>query len=80
MFGIGFGELLLIAVVGFLVIGPKKLPDFMRTLAVWYRQFLDLRDEIRFQLTHVPSDDQEPKLIKKAPLESVEKETGERHG
>lgn len=36
MFDIGFFELLLIAVVGLLVIGPERLPDAVRTTARWW--------------------------------------------
>lgn len=35
MFDVGFWELLLIAVVGLLVIGPKRLPAVARTLGLW---------------------------------------------
>lgn len=35
MFDVGFWELLLIAVVGLLVIGPKRLPGVARTLGLW---------------------------------------------
>ena len=35
MFDIGFLELLLIGVVGLLVIGPDRLPETARTLALW---------------------------------------------
>jgi sec-independent protein translocase protein TatB len=35
MFDIGFSELLIIAVVGLLVIGPARLPETLRTLALW---------------------------------------------
>ena len=35
MFDIGFVELLVIAVVGLLVIGPQRLPETIRTLALW---------------------------------------------
>ena len=35
MFDIGFFELLLIAVVGLLVIGPKRLPETIRTVGLW---------------------------------------------
>ncbi len=63
MFDIGFPELVLIAVVGLLVIGPEKLPHAIRTLSLWIgrlqRSFTNLRrefeneigaDEIRQQL------------------------------
>ena len=35
MFGIGYSELLLIAIVGLVVIGPKDLPRVMRTVGQW---------------------------------------------
>ena len=35
MFDIGFAELLIIAVVGLLVIGPQRLPETVRALALW---------------------------------------------
>lgn len=35
MFDIGFTEILLIAVIGLLVIGPKRLPEVARTLGRW---------------------------------------------
>jgi len=36
VFDIGFFELLLVAVVGLLVIGPERLPDAIRTTARWW--------------------------------------------
>lgn len=36
MFDIGFFELLVVAVVGLLVIGPERLPDTVRTVARWW--------------------------------------------
>lgn len=35
MFDIGYSELLLIAVVALVVIGPKELPKVMRTVGEW---------------------------------------------
>lgn len=35
MFDVGFAELLLIAVVGLLVIGPERLPGAIRTGSTW---------------------------------------------
>ncbi len=35
MFDIGFFELLLIAVVGLIVIGPKRLPETIRFVGLW---------------------------------------------
>lgn len=35
MFDIGFFELLLVAIVGLLVIGPERLPETIRTISLW---------------------------------------------
>ena len=35
MFDVGFFELLLIAVVGLIVIGPKRLPETIRFVGLW---------------------------------------------
>ncbi|MDR0746884.1 MAG: Sec-independent protein translocase protein TatB [Helicobacteraceae bacterium] len=38
MFGIGFGEFLLVAVVAIVFLGPEKLPDAMVKCARFFRQ------------------------------------------
>ncbi|MDN3637316.1 Sec-independent protein translocase protein TatB [Simiduia curdlanivorans] len=35
MFDIGFFELLLVAIVGLLVIGPERLPETIRSVSLW---------------------------------------------
>lgn len=54
MFDIGFFELLVIAAVGLFVIGPEKLPETIRTCALWIgrikRNLLETRHEIEQQL------------------------------
>ncbi len=63
MFDIGFAELLLVAVIGLLVLGPERLPEAIRTGALWIgrlrRSFNDIKadlerevgaDDIRRQL------------------------------
>lgn len=47
MFGLGTSEMLLIAVVALLVIGPDKLPHAMRQLGRWYGQIRRTADELR---------------------------------
>jgi len=47
---IGLIELLLIAVVGFLVIGPDKLPEFMGQIASIVRQGRAWMTSLRMQL------------------------------
>ncbi|MFB0996106.1 MAG: Sec-independent protein translocase protein TatB [Porticoccaceae bacterium] len=63
MFDIGFSELLIIAVLTLIVMGPERLPETVRTITLWLgrlRQFLSAArteiedevgvDEIRRQL------------------------------
>ena len=54
MFDIGFAELIVIAIVGLLVIGPERLPGAIRTGAVWLnrlrRSFNDIKREVQQEL------------------------------
>ena len=63
MFDIGFSELLIIAILTLIVMGPERLPETVRTITLWFgrlRQFLSAArteiedevgvDEIRRQL------------------------------
>jgi len=38
MFDVGWSELLVIAVVAIIVVGPKDLPKMLRTAGKWARQ------------------------------------------
>lgn len=54
MFDIGFAELVIIAVVSLLVIGPERLPGAIRTVSVWLgrfkRSFNEIRQEVEQEL------------------------------
>lgn len=54
MFDIGFFELLVIAVVGLVVIGPERLPGAIRSGALWWgrikRNVRETRNELERQL------------------------------
>jgi sec-independent protein translocase protein TatB len=56
MFDIGFSELLVIALVGLVVLGPKRLPEVARTLGQWVakvRRFVaDVKQDIDRELQH----------------------------
>lgn len=47
MFGIGFPELLLIAVIALVVIGPNRLPDLARALGRGFAEFRRATDELK---------------------------------
>ena len=54
MFDVGFAELVIIAVVGLLVIGPERLPGAIRTGSAWLnrlrRGFNDIKREVQQEL------------------------------
>ena len=54
MFDIGFPELVLVAIVGLLVIGPERLPEALRTLGLWLgrmrRSFHSVKTEIEKEI------------------------------
>ncbi len=53
MLNLGFTELLLIAVVALVVIGPKELPALARQLAKFLRELQGLGDDVKRQLHEV---------------------------
>ena len=54
MFDIGFAELIIIAVVSLLVIGPERLPSAIRTASLWLnrirRGFSDIKREVEQEI------------------------------
>jgi sec-independent protein translocase protein TatB len=54
MFDVGFAELVIIAIVGLLVIGPERLPGAIRTGSAWLnrlrRGFNDIKREVQQEL------------------------------
>lgn len=54
MFDIGFPELLVVGIVALLVIGPDKLPETVRTIALWVgrirRTLSDIKSEIENEI------------------------------
>ena len=54
MFDIGFGELLVCAIIALLVLGPERLPTAVRTASLWIgrirRQFHEIRTEVEREI------------------------------
>ena len=47
MFGLGFSEIIVIAVVVLLVVGPEKLPEFMQILGRNIRKIKSASDDLK---------------------------------
>ncbi len=61
MFGIGFQELIIIAVIALLIVGPKKLPDLAKTLGKGFSEFRKATDGITDDLKQTMQTDDKPK-------------------
>lgn len=58
MFDIGFFELLIVGIVGLLVIGPERLPETIRTMALWWGRLKRTIHSTRSELEqHIGADD-----------------------
>lgn len=51
MFDIGFSELLLVAVIGLVVLGPERLPVAVRTVAGWIRAMRSMAANVQNELS-----------------------------
>ena len=71
---IGSFELLIIAVIGLLVIGPERLPETFRTLGLWFgrlrRSFLSVKTEIEKE---IGMEDIRRQLHNEAVMEEMQK-------
>lgn len=74
MLDISFVELFLVAIVGLMVIGPKQLPDALRTLGLWLgrmrRSFNAVKNEIERE---IGMDDIRRQLHNEAVLEEMKR-------
>ncbi|WP_431224154.1 Sec-independent protein translocase protein TatB [Serratia sp. L9] len=51
MFDIGFGELLLVLIIGLVVLGPERLPVAVKTVAGWIRALRSLAASVQNELS-----------------------------
>jgi len=51
MFGLGFQEIVVIAILALVLLGPKKLPELAQTLGKFIRDFQRAADDVKRELT-----------------------------
>lgn len=68
MFSIGFIELVVVAIVGLLVLGPDKLPGAVREAATWIRRIRRYASKVREEIEEQMDD-----LERDAALEELRK-------
>ena len=57
MFGIGMQELIIIAIIALIVVGPKKLPDLAKTLGKGFSEFKKATEGITDELKETLKED-----------------------
>jgi sec-independent protein translocase protein TatA len=85
MFGIGMQELIIIAIIALLIVGPKKLPDLAKTLGKGFRDFKNATEGVTEDLKDALKDDDKKSgqdnglkdslLLKKSGSEETKNET-----
>jgi len=52
MFGLGFSEILIIAIIALVFIGPKQLPQAMKTIGKFVREVTKAKEEFKQTVDH----------------------------
>lgn len=74
MFDVGFTEILVIATISLLVIGPERLPETVRTVSMWVGRFKrSLRDTRREIEQQIGADDIRRELHNEEVMRNLEK-------
>jgi sec-independent protein translocase protein TatB len=60
VFGLGFGEILIILVLALILLGPTRLPDAAKTLGKSLREFKKATDDLKNQFEGELYSDQRP--------------------
>lgn len=75
MFNLGFSELILLAIIALIFIGPKQLPELARTLGRTLNELKratgDLKDTFSNVDLYQPDTKPEPQLVEETPKDPV---------
>ncbi len=64
MFGLSFGELLIIAVLALLLLGPERLPEAAKTFGKGLRELRKVTDDLKDQVeSELYVEDRRPELV-----------------
>lgn len=75
MFGLGFGELIVIFLIALIFIGPKKLPELAKGLGKGIRDFQNAAKGFSDQMQN--PENEQPKKIADAPQQEVDEKNTE---
>jgi Tat protein translocase TatB subunit len=76
MFGMGFGELLVVLAIALIFLGPEKIPSTARTLGRWFHEIKSSLDEVKQSFER---DLQEKTPSSRKSAEENKQETSSRH-
>jgi Tat protein translocase TatB subunit len=76
MFGMGFGELLVVLAIALIFLGPEKIPSTARTLGRWFHEIKSSLDEVKQSFER---DLQENTPSPRKPTEEKKQEASSRH-
>ena len=75
MFGLSFGEIVIIAVIALLLLGPDRLPDAAKTLGKGLREIRratdDLKDQVQKEISLDDVRTTKPALVPPVPAQPV---------
>lgn len=75
MFGLSFGEVVIIAILALLLLGPERLPDAAKTLGKGLRDIKkatdDLKDQVEHEIYGQPQKPARPALVPPVPMQPV---------
>lgn len=75
MFDVGFSEILMVAIVALVVLGPERLPKFARAAGLWLgrarRSLAAIKQEIDLELKAAELKETLERQTRRDPLESI---------